>query len=196
MTLPLAPLLPLGAEGLWPQPRCLHLRTFKRLQGVCMHPLALRAAPGLPVCCDVLAVNVPSGVTSRLCGRAQEKCDPRHARRSWYCGREGPGGDTRTPRPRRLSSRRAGGETDHPRAADARIKADKSHISHSLRGPDDGSTTVMWPSPCSNERIFCDIASRACTARPGLDTCLQVLAPGDTLVVWRLDRLGRSMAHL
>ena len=49
---------------------------------------------------------------------------------------------------------------------------------------------------CSDERIFCDIASGARTARPGLEACLQVLAPGDTLVVWRLDRLGRSMAHL
>jgi DNA invertase Pin-like site-specific DNA recombinase len=49
---------------------------------------------------------------------------------------------------------------------------------------------------CSDERIFCDIASGARTARPGLEACLQTLAPGDTLVVWRLDRLGRSMVHL
>jgi DNA invertase Pin-like site-specific DNA recombinase len=34
------------------------------------------------------------------------------------------------------------------------------------------------------------------TARPGLEACFQVLAPGDLLVVWRLDRLGRSMTHL
>src|SRR5918912_246102 len=34
------------------------------------------------------------------------------------------------------------------------------------------------------------------TARPGLEACFQVLAPGDLLVVWRLDRLGRSMGHL
>lgn len=49
---------------------------------------------------------------------------------------------------------------------------------------------------CSAEQIFLDTASGARTSRPGLETCLQVLAPGDTLVVWRLDRLGRSMAHL
>jgi DNA invertase Pin-like site-specific DNA recombinase len=42
---------------------------------------------------------------------------------------------------------------------------------------------------CSDPYIFCDTASGARTARPGLE-------PGDTLVVWRLDRLGRSMAHL
>ena len=49
---------------------------------------------------------------------------------------------------------------------------------------------------CSDERIFCDIASGARTARPGLEACLQAVAPGDTFVVWRRDRLGRSMAHL
>ena len=32
--------------------------------------------------------------------------------------------------------------------------------------------------------------------RPGLDAALAALAPGDVLVVWRLDRLGRSMPHL
>src|SRR2546422_11598381 len=49
---------------------------------------------------------------------------------------------------------------------------------------------------CSNAHIFCDVASGARTARPGLEACVHALAPGDTLVVWRLDRLGRSMAHL
>ena len=49
---------------------------------------------------------------------------------------------------------------------------------------------------CRDEQIFLDRASGARTARPGLDACLETLAPGDTLVVWRLDRLGRSMAHL
>ena len=44
--------------------------------------------------------------------------------------------------------------------------------------------------------IFCDTASGAHAARPGLEACLRALAPGDMLVVWRLDRLGRSMAHL
>lgn len=49
---------------------------------------------------------------------------------------------------------------------------------------------------CRDEWIFRDIASGARTARPGLEACMQALAPGDTLVVWRLDRLGRSMVHL
>jgi len=32
--------------------------------------------------------------------------------------------------------------------------------------------------------------------RPGLDACLKELKKGDILLVWRLDRLGRSMPHL
>jgi len=49
---------------------------------------------------------------------------------------------------------------------------------------------------CRDAEIFLDTASGALPARPGLEACIQVLMPGDTLVVWRLDRLGRSMAHL
>ena len=49
---------------------------------------------------------------------------------------------------------------------------------------------------CRDEGIFRDTASGGWTARPGLEACLQALTPGDTLVVWRLDRLGRSMTHL
>jgi DNA invertase Pin-like site-specific DNA recombinase len=49
---------------------------------------------------------------------------------------------------------------------------------------------------CANEHIFIDKASGARSERPGLDACLRRLEPGDTLLVWRLDRLGRSMPHL
>ena len=34
------------------------------------------------------------------------------------------------------------------------------------------------------------------TDRPGLNEALEYVRPGDTLVVWRLDRLGRSLPHL
>jgi DNA invertase Pin-like site-specific DNA recombinase len=46
------------------------------------------------------------------------------------------------------------------------------------------------------EDIFKDIVSGAKTARPGLHSAISHLRKGDTLVVWRLDRLGRSLAHL
>ncbi len=45
-------------------------------------------------------------------------------------------------------------------------------------------------------RIYMDKLSGAKTERPGLSKCLDALQPGDILVVWRLDRLGRSMRHL
>jgi len=46
------------------------------------------------------------------------------------------------------------------------------------------------------EDIFTDKVSGAKTARPGLDAYLAKLQQRDTLVVWRLGRLGRSMHHL
>ena len=46
------------------------------------------------------------------------------------------------------------------------------------------------------EHIFTDTASGAKTDRPGLDQALRFVRAGDTLVVWRLDRLGRSLKHL
>jgi DNA invertase Pin-like site-specific DNA recombinase len=46
------------------------------------------------------------------------------------------------------------------------------------------------------ERVFTDTGSGALTHRPELDRVLDHLRKGDTLVVWRLDRLGRSLRHL
>jgi DNA invertase Pin-like site-specific DNA recombinase len=47
------------------------------------------------------------------------------------------------------------------------------------------------------ERIFVDEGiGRATTTRPGLDQALGQLSRGDTLIVWKLDRLGRSLAHV
>jgi DNA invertase Pin-like site-specific DNA recombinase len=46
------------------------------------------------------------------------------------------------------------------------------------------------------ERLYEDRASGRKDDRPGLATCLQALQPGDTLVVWKLDRLGRNLQHL
>jgi DNA invertase Pin-like site-specific DNA recombinase len=45
-------------------------------------------------------------------------------------------------------------------------------------------------------RVWTDHASGALDRRPQLHEVLEQLRPGDTLVVWRLDRLGRSLRHL
>jgi DNA invertase Pin-like site-specific DNA recombinase len=46
------------------------------------------------------------------------------------------------------------------------------------------------------ERVFTEKASGALDSRPELERTLDFLRKGDTLVVWRLDRLGRSLKHL
>ncbi len=46
------------------------------------------------------------------------------------------------------------------------------------------------------ERIFIDEISGSVTMRKSLELALEVLRAGDVLVVWRLDRLGRSLRHL
>ena len=46
------------------------------------------------------------------------------------------------------------------------------------------------------EKLFTDTASGAKSERPGLQEALSHLRSGDTLVVWRLDRLGRTLKHL
>lgn len=49
---------------------------------------------------------------------------------------------------------------------------------------------------CNPAYIFTEKASGSKEARPELEHCLNILSKGDVLVVWRLDRLGKSMNHL
>ena len=46
------------------------------------------------------------------------------------------------------------------------------------------------------ERIFQDVASGAKSSRPELDKLLAEARTGDTIIIWKLDRLGRSLRHL
>jgi DNA invertase Pin-like site-specific DNA recombinase len=46
------------------------------------------------------------------------------------------------------------------------------------------------------DRIFFDTASGKLESRPALDAMLEQLRPGDLVLVWRLDRLGRPLRHL
>jgi DNA invertase Pin-like site-specific DNA recombinase len=58
----------------------------------------------------------------------------------------------------------------------------------------DLQTDALKQSGC--EYIFKDTASGAKAERPGLLQAISYMRRGDTLVVWRLDRLGRSLKHL
>lgn len=55
---------------------------------------------------------------------------------------------------------------------------------------------ALQKAGCERKDIFVDKISGAKSDRPGLNDCLEKLKPYDVLVVWRLDRLGRSMTHL
>ena len=46
------------------------------------------------------------------------------------------------------------------------------------------------------EKVFTDTLSGATADRPGLEEAIEYARPGDTLVVWRLDRFGRSLKDL
>ena len=45
-------------------------------------------------------------------------------------------------------------------------------------------------------RIFDDVCSGRTTERPGLDKAIDIMRDGDALVVWKLDRIGRSLPHV
>ena len=46
------------------------------------------------------------------------------------------------------------------------------------------------------ERVYDDTCSGRATERPGLARALEVARAGDALVVWKLDRIGRSLPHV
>ncbi len=70
----------------------------------------------------------------------------------------------------------------------ARVSKDKQELQLQL--------DALVKAGVSKQLIFMDKICGAKADRPGLDNCLGQLREGDTLVVWRLDRLGRSVRHL
>ncbi len=68
----------------------------------------------------------------------------------------------------------------------ARVSTGEQHL--------DLQVDALYHAGC--ERIFTDEVSGAKADRPGLGAALSFIRSGDTLVVWRLDRLGRSLKDL
>ena len=60
----------------------------------------------------------------------------------------------------------------------------------------DAQRDALTAAGVAPDRIYEDLASGRRDDRPGLEACLKALQPGNTLVVWKLDRLGRSLKHL
>ena len=74
-----------------------------------------------------------------------------------------------------------------------------AHCSATPASPPPTSTPTSRLTPSSAPAatgVFTETASGATTDRPALAQVLDQLRPGDTLVVWKLDRLGRSLRHL
>ena len=55
---------------------------------------------------------------------------------------------------------------------------------------------ALLASGVEEHRIYADRASGKQDERAGLEACLKALREGDVLVIWKLDRLGRSLHHL
>jgi DNA invertase Pin-like site-specific DNA recombinase len=68
--------------------------------------------------------------------------------------------------------------------------------SESDRQSTDRQRDALLAAGVNERHLFQDKASGARDDRPGLKQCLDFLKKGDTLVVWKLGRLGRSLPHL
>lgn len=72
------------------------------------------------------------------------------------------------------------------------------HIGYARVSSEDQNTDLQIDAlkKADCQEIFQEKVSGKSKDRPELETCLRVLREGDTLIVWRLDRLGRSLEHL
>jgi DNA invertase Pin-like site-specific DNA recombinase len=73
---------------------------------------------------------------------------------------------------------------------------------YTLVSKSDGSQTTdpqrdaLLEADVDEAQLYEDLASGKKDDRPGLTACLKALRNGDTLIVWKLDRLGRNLHHL
>ncbi len=66
----------------------------------------------------------------------------------------------------------------------ARVSTEEQHLDLQL--------DALMKAGVAEKRIYTDVASGKNVQRKRLEACFRALRHGDTLVVWRLDRLGRS----
>ena len=86
----------------------------------------------------------------------------------------------------------AGAEARTPTAAPTGTLVGYGRVS-SIEQNLDRQLDALRAAGCT--RVFSDTASGPKAERPGLNEALSYLRPGDALVGWRLDRLGRSLVH-
>ena len=72
------------------------------------------------------------------------------------------------------------------------VRVSKSDGSQAL----DLQRDALLDAGVEEARIYSDLGSGRKDDRPGLAACLKSLQPGNVFVVWKLDRLGRSLKHL
>src|SRR5919197_2353046 len=70
----------------------------------------------------------------------------------------------------------------------ARVSTDEQHL--------DLQRDALRKAGVARKDLYTDKVTGVKAERPGLQAALSHLREGDTLVVWRLDRLGRSLKHL
>jgi len=90
---------------------------------------------------------------------------------------------------RRINGRLRDAPSSHPIGYMRVSKADGSQVLDLQRD-------ALLAAGVAQRNLYSDTASGKRDDRPGLAACLQALREGDTLIVWKLDRLGRSLRHL